>query len=63
MNDALPFWFWAPAAIILWSLLIFPWFISVDTGAEPDPNAQTPLDIYERTGIYPHAAVTDRPRR
>lgn len=61
--DTLPFWFWLPAALILWPLLLFSLFVRVDTGAEPDSEAQTPLDIYERTGVYPHAAVTDRPRR
>lgn len=63
MNDALPAWFWIPLAIILWAVLLFPLFIRVFTADIADPDELTPLDILERTGIYPHAAVPDRPRR
>lgn len=54
VMDSIPPAVWIPAAVILWSVLLFPLFLSFSGGADPNPDELTPLDIYELTGVYPH---------
>lgn len=49
--DSLPLWFWLPAAIILWALVLVP---VVRSMGEDPYDAPTGMDVLEQTGSHPH---------
>lgn len=52
MIDALPVWFWIPAAIVLWPLAFMA--ITTKFSSAEEPPSETALDVLQRTGIHPH---------